>query len=247
MGSAIYEFIKTENDVLVFDPYKVQENSMVKNVDSIQAIAQECEFIILAVKPGKIAEVVMEIESFGLKHRLISIAAGIKYSLIKSIIRQDSLVVRLMPNLPLTIGKGAIGYYGDKELYHDVIDLFAKMGMLSAMESEKLMDAFTALAGSGPAFVFSFIQALAEGGVKSGLTYQESLAISIETVIGSSLLLKNELNKSVDAHPIALRNKVTSPGGTTIYGLAEMESGGFNSCVINSVYAAYLRSIEMGK
>ncbi len=242
MGLPIYTSLKknVNFEVKGFDPFQ-------KNIPDLETdlkkATSNAEIIILAVKPDKILEV---IEKFTVERKIISIAAGISLSTIEKKNYYGSKLVRLMPNLPLQISKGCMGYYGDKEIYSDVIEIFTDLGLLIELQNENLIDSFTALAGSGPAFVFSFVQSLAEGGVKSGLSYNDALKISIQTILGSTEFLQKEYEEK-KSHPMDLRNKVTSAGGTTIFGLSEWEKNGTSFGISESVYQAKLRSDELKK
>lgn len=243
MGYAIYKVLSIQYEVIAYDPYKASTLKDVKFEDNQYDVYNEMDIIILCVKPGQILELVKNIPE---KKTILSIAAGISWKNLKDASRQNS-VVRLMPNLPLKIFMGCIAYFGDREAYPIVRELFGKLGMIVQMDSDSQMDAFTGLAGSGPAFVFEFLQSLAEGGVKSGLTYPDALRISLQTIKGSIALMERELEKNPEAHPEAYKNKVTSPGGTTIHGISAMEKGNFRYSVMDAVYSAYLRASEIGK
>jgi pyrroline-5-carboxylate reductase len=163
----------------------------------------------------------------------------------RSNLPDGSLIIRTMPNLPLMVGEGCLGYYGDEKLYPALEEIFQEMGMIKRLSNEKLLDAVTGLSGSGPAFVFSFLHAMAEGGVKSGLTYTDSLDLALQTIKGSIEYFSREKQKNPNLHPGELRNRVTSPAGTTIYGLAEWEKNSVSSGIIESIFQAYLRSKQL--
>ena len=241
MGSAIYRGLSNEFEKVAFDIQKKNDSS-INYCDTIQDCINQSQILILAVKPNQIEDILTQFNS---PKTIISIAAGIQYSFIKDKAPIGSQVIRTMPNLPIVYGKGVLAYYGDTEAYDTVEKIFSKLALTFALEKEIQMDAITGLSGSGPAFVFSFIQALAEGGVKSGLSYKQSLEVAIETVIGSAEYLKKEMQEKASTHPMELRNRVTSPGGTTIHGLAEWEKNAVNSGIIESVYQAYLRSKDL--
>lgn len=248
MGSAIYESINDNFEIYAYDPYKSKENSntTMQFFENFSDILDNCEILLVCVKPNVVKEI---LEKVNKPKKIFSIAAGISLHNLKNYItdteiRSQSKFIRLMPNLPMTVSKGCIGFMGDEEVYPEVYEVFSKLGLLVQVDSEKQMDAITGLSGSGPAFVFSFIQALAEGGVKSGLPYKNALELSIQTVIGSALYLSEEVKKG--EHPYSLRNKVTSPGGTTIFGLDKLEEGRFTHTVMNSVYSSFKKSMELG-
>lgn len=239
MGYPIYKSIHSEFTVICYDPYSKRED--IKFQADLSRLEEDSEILIICVKPDKVSEILKHLKS---PKKIISIAAGITLNKLKEFSPPNSQIVRIMPNLPLQIKEGCIGYIGDKGIYSDVKSIFEKLGLLIELSSEAVIDAFTGLAGSGPAFVFSFIQALAEGGVKSGLSYSDSLKLSIQTVKGSAMLLEEEL-KLQDTHPMELRNKVTSAGGTTIFGLDKLEENKFHFGVMNAVFAAFKRAEEL--
>ncbi len=238
MGYPIYRAIQNEFKVTCYDPYSKRQDI---NFETDFTKLEECEILIVCVKPDKIVETLRQIKS---PKKIFSIAAGINLDKLRENSPANSLIVRLMPNLPLQIKEGCMGFIGDKEAYEDVRAIFAKLGLLLELSSEVAIDAVTGLSGSGPAFVFSFIQALAEGGVKSGLTYSDALNLSIQTVKGSAMLLEEDLRVN-NTYPGELRNKVTSPGGTTIFGLDKLEENNFHYAVMNAVFAAFKRAEEL--
>ncbi|RHX77755.1 pyrroline-5-carboxylate reductase [Leptospira yasudae] len=244
MGGAIYLSLKERypKQVLGYDPY-MTSNQKIELVSSWEEFSAKSDVIIVCVKPGKVAELLGQIKT---SKKIISVAAGIGTETLRKNLPNGSQVVRVMPNLPLLVSEGAIGYFGDRDLYETVTEIFQSLGHSVELGSESLLDAVTGLSGSGPAFVFKFIQALAEGGVLSGLGYQEALDLSIQTVIGSAELLRKERKKDPSTHPEVWKNKVTSPGGTTIAGLAELEKNGFTDSILQAVKAATKRSQELG-
>lgn len=244
MGSAIWKALSGEKDLLIYDPYVTQFPSNAEHTEDLHDFIMKSDIIILCVKPDKIKEFLSEIKT---PKKIISIAAGITLSSIKNSLPEGSSAARLMPNLPLTAGQGAIGYISDGKLRETTVGLFSKLGLLVEVAKEELMNSVTGLSGSGPAFVFSFIQALAEGGVKSGLSYDQALRLAVQTVKGSAVYMEEELAKDKSLHPGALRNRVTSPGGTTVYGLEKLEENAFHFAVMNAVFAAFKRSEELGK
>ncbi|MBK8394537.1 MAG: pyrroline-5-carboxylate reductase [Leptospiraceae bacterium] len=239
MGYPIYKSISNEFTITCYDPFSNRTD--IEFSATLSDLEIKSEVIIVCVKPDKIAEVLKKLT---LPKKIISIAAGITLNKLKEFSPPDSQIVRIMPNLPLQIKEGCMGYIGDKSIYPDVKSIFEQLGLLIELSSEDAMDAFTGLAGSGPAYVFSFIQALAEGGVKSGLSYSDALKLSLQTVKGSAMLLEEEF-KSKDTHPMLMRNKVTSAGGTTIYGLEKLEENKFHFGVMSAVFEAFKRSNEL--
>ena len=243
MGGAIYESVKGKFTTFLYDPMRTSTAEYHYETD-FDGFIEKSDVILLSVKADKVIETLKRIKK---PRSVFSVAAGISLAILCENLPTSSKVTRLMPNLPLTVGEGVIGYIGDRETYPDVISIFSGIGLLKEVLSEESLNAITGLSGSGPAFVFSFIQALAEGGVKSGLSYSDALRISIKTVKGSAILLEKELEKNPDLHPYTLRNKVTSPGGTTIFGLDALEKGSFTFSVIDAVFSAFERAKELGK
>jgi pyrroline-5-carboxylate reductase len=175
---------------------------------------------------------------------MVSIAAGITLAKLCEGLKSNR-VVRVMPNTPALIGKGASAYSlgpeataADGEL---VGQLLGAVGQAFWVD-EKLLDAVTGLSGSGPAFVYVMIEALSDGGVRVGLPRDVATALAAQTVRGAA-----EMVVTTGEHPAVLKDKVASPGGTTIAGLAALESGGLRAALIAAVEAATKRSAELGK
>ncbi|TGL61669.1 pyrroline-5-carboxylate reductase [Leptospira sarikeiensis] len=245
MGGAIYRSLQSRKiDVIGFDPYldPKKAEGMILESDWSQ-FQKKADLIILAIKPADVAKTLKTLES---PKAILSVAAGIDTGTLTSSSPNGSKVVRIMPNLPILVGKGALGYYGDKDLYESLKEIFSPISYCLELSKEELLDAVTGLSGSGPAYVLRFIQSLAEGGVASGLAYAQSLELAIHTVSGAAELLSKELEKNPETHPEVLKNKVTSPGGTTIAGLEELEKNQFPFAIISAVKRATERSKELG-
>jgi len=210
------------------------------------AVSRESDILLLAVKP-QIAHVVLsQLDgAFAGGTLLISIMAGITCTTIERFFSMPVKLVRVMPNTPALALAGASALAaGSSTTEADLAcaeEIFARVGTTCRV-SEKLLDAVTGLSGSGPAYVLTFIEALADGGVKAGLPRETALALATQTIIGTAMLLQQ-----TGEHPAVLRDKVTSPGGTTIAGLHALENGAFRASLINAVEAATNRSIELGK
>lgn len=215
-------------------------------VATAREAAAGAQTIILAVKPQDVGTVASEIDMhIGAETLIISIAAGIPTKYIESRLPHGTKVLRAMPNTPALIGAGVTAIC--RGLHASAEDMAAAKTILSnigAVEiiKEELMDAVTALSGSGPAYVFLFIEALIEAGVREGLPRDTSSELALHTVLGSAQLMKE-----TKTHPGLLREMVTSPGGTTAAGLAELEIGGLKAAVLAAIDAANKRSIELGK
>ena len=176
---------------------------------------------------------------------VISIAAGIPISRFLEKFSEKAKIIRVMPNTPCLVGSGASALCSSKDTEEEdisiALELFSSVGIVERVP-ESLMDAVTGLSGSGPAYVFQFIEALSDAGVRVGLTREQSLKLAAQTVYGSSRLLLE-----TGEHPGKLKDMVTSPGGTTIAGIHALEKGGIRSTVIDAVVAATNRSNELGK
>lgn len=207
----------------------------------------ECSVIILAVKP-QIMNKVLDDSKNQVKdhHLLITVAAGLPISFYEEQIGLDSCkVIRVMPNTPALVMQGASAVCRNDAVTDDELKLATEIldGVgLSIVLEEKHLDAVTGLSGSGPAYVFSFIEAMIDGGVKMGLTRDTAQQLTTQTILGSVKLLEQS-----QEHPAVLRSKVTSPGGTTIAGLHVLEKHGFSGIIMEAIQAATNRSIELGK
>lgn len=225
---------------LLTERYKVVVNS------DNSGVAKASGVLLLAIKPQMAAAVLPELrDSIEESTLLVSIMAGVTTSAIEAAIQKSTRVVRVMPNTPALVMEGASalcrGKYADTDDLTLAEAIFAQVGSTCRVE-EKLLDAVTGLSGSGPAYVLAFLEALADGGVKNGLPRDTALALAAQTIMGTA-----RLYLETGEHPAALRDKVTSPGGTTIAGLHALEQGCFRSSVINAVDAATSRSKELGK
>ena len=204
------------------------------------------DIVILAVKPQIVDLVVKEIaKKIGKAKLLVSVAAGVPLSRIENHLAKGARVVRVMPNIPCVVGAGASCYAGgahatakDLERVGSILNSF---GIGLPLE-EKYLDAVTGLSGSGPAYVFLFIEALADGGVQVGLTREVALKLALQTVYGAARMALEG-----GKHLGQLRDEVTSPGGTTIAGLYALEKGGMRGTVMEAVLQATRRSQALGK
>ncbi|PJZ70324.1 pyrroline-5-carboxylate reductase [Leptospira perolatii] len=246
MGGAIYNSLQERKEkVFGYDPYLSQSKQAKIDLESDwNEFLKKSEILILAVKPNEVSKILKSLNS---SKKILSVAAGIDTHTLRNASPPGSQVVRIMPNLPLLVGAGALGYFGEKELYELVQKIFSPISYCLEVSKEELLDAVTGLSGSGPAYVLKFIQSLAEGGVSVGLTYAQSLELSLQTVLGTTKLFLREREANPDSHPEALKNRVTSPGGTTIAGLEALEQGAFSHSVISAVKRATERSKELGR
>ncbi len=185
-------------------------------------------------------------------HLVISIAAGVRIATLEAALGAGARVVRVMPNTPCLIQQGASAYAlgasaspADADLVHA---LLSSVGLAVQVE-EKMMDAVTGLSGSGPAYVFMMIEALADGGVAAGLPRDTALALAAQTVAGAAAMVFQGGDDAAIlgmVHPGILKDKVASPAGTTIAGICELESSGVRGAFIRAVKAAAKRSEELG-
>ncbi|HXE98238.1 MAG TPA: pyrroline-5-carboxylate reductase [Dongiaceae bacterium] len=206
--------------------------------------AQWGEVVILAIKPQQAESVLDQIERAVSPDKLvISIMAGVPSTKIEANLAPGCRVIRTMPNTPALIGAGATAVCSGRKASPDDLDLarqiFALTGTAVTVE-EKLMDAVTGLSGSGPAYVFTFIEALSDAGVKNGLPREVAARLAAQTVLGAARMVVE-----TGEHPCLLKEKVTSPGGTTIAALHVLECGGFRGVVMDAVEAATSRSKEL--
>jgi len=202
--------------------------------------------LILAVKPDQVAGVLSELKSaWTKKHLLISIAAGVTISKIENLLPTGSRVIRVMPNTPALVGESASAFALGKNATPADAELAKKL--LSAVGvalqvKESLLDAVTGLSGSGPAYVYQFIEALSDGGVAAGLPRDISTKLAAQTVLGAAKMVLQ-----TGQHPGALKDQVTSPGGTTIEGLHALEKGKMRATVMSAVRAAAEKSKKLGQ
>ena len=217
----------------------------------IQVGGQNCEavawgdVVVLAVKPQVLDVVLQEIGSELAKALVVSVVAGVPIRRIAEACGQSTRVIRTMPNTPAMVHAGmtalAIGAGVDADDVACAQQIFESVGKVVMVE-ERLMDAVTGLSGSGPAYVFLAIEALADGGVKMGLPRETAGLLAAQTVLGAARMVLE-----TGQHPARLKDQVTSPGGTTIAGLHQLEQGGLRATLINAVEAATKRSQELGR
>lgn len=212
-------------------------------------VAATSDILFLAVKPQQMPAVLAELRTqVSGKQLIISIAAGIRLAKLNDGLadpsRKEPLrLVRVMPNTPCLVGASASGYcVGSATSAEDgqlVAQLLSAVGKAIQVE-EKLLDAVTGLSGSGPAFVYVLIEALSDGGVRMGLPRDVASTLAAQTVLGAAQMVL-----TTGEHPAVLKDRVASPGGTTIAGLQALEAGGFRGALIAAVEAATKRSIEL--
>lgn len=216
-------------------------NLTAENLDVVRG----CDIIVLAIKPQIVDAVVTAIApEFTPDKLLISILAGVATTTFEEILGGAPRVVRAMPNTPALVGEGATGLcrgrFARPEDLAYARRLFETFGIVRLVSEEQL-DAVTGLSGSGPAYIFTVIEALADGGVQEGLPRDTALALAIQTVLGAAHLLKES-----GEHPALLRDKVCSPAGTTIAAVRVLEEKGLRAALMAAVSCATRRSRELG-
>jgi pyrroline-5-carboxylate reductase len=214
--------------------------------NNLDAVA-DSDIVIYAVKPQIMAAVLNETaKKLDMSKLIISIAAGVPMEAIESCLNKKLRLIRVMPNIAAAVKEAATAIAAGKHASEDDIKLamtiFNSIGKTVFIPENYLMDAITGLSGSGPAYIFLIVEAMADAGVKVGLSRQEALYLSAQTVLGAAKMLIE-----TQEHPGQLRDRVASPGGTAIAGLASLESGGLRTTLINAVEVATNRSKELGQ
>lgn len=212
----------------------------------LSAAAEISEILLLCVKPQTLASVLQTIKpAIRPNHLVISIVAGVRIEFIQQMLGIKLGIVRAMPNIAATVDEGAAALaYGEHvsvEQQRIAKSIFEAVGD-AVVVSEDQLDAVTGLSGSGPAYIYMVIEAMIDGGVKMGLSRDIATKLAIQTVLGSA-----KLAKTSRLHPAILRDQVTTPGGTTINAIHELESHGLRAMLINAVVTATERSKELSK
>ncbi len=238
----------TPDRVSFYDPDALRSRGFsdlgCRSESSGPAVVRSSDIVILAVKPGAVRAVVEAARGEG-NPLWLSVAAGIPCAAIESAAGGEARVVRAMPNTGALVGASATalckGHAASDEDLAQAELLIGTVGSVSIVP-ESLMNAVTGLSGSGPAYVMMFIEALADGGVKAGLPRDVALRLATETVRGAASLVAE-----TGQHPAIIKDRVTSPGGTTIAGIAALEAHGFRAATIGAVTAATARADEMSR
>jgi pyrroline-5-carboxylate reductase len=209
-------------------------------------VAKFANVLILAVKPDQVSGALAEIRDVtNEKHLLISIAAGVTLAKLEAGLGDDARAIRVMPNTPALVGSSATGFALGKSATSTDAEiatkLFSAVGVAFQVK-ESLLDAVTGLSGSGPAYVYLFIESLSDGGVAAGLPRDIATKLAAQTVLGAARMVLE-----TGQHPGALKDMVTSPGGTTIEGLHELEKGKLRGTVMSAVRAATDKSKKLGQ
>lgn len=250
IGGILKKGLYAPADILIYDILKDRSVELsktfgVKTVPSAEQLLSEVSTVVLAIKPAIISPVVNELKDVLKDKLIISIAAGIPIEAVVNVLGEEARIIRVMPNTPALVGEGASVLAESAACSDEDVEsakaIFCAVGMCAVME-ERLLNAVTALSGSGPAFCFMFIEALSDGGVKAGLPRDEAMTLAAATLKGAAAMVL-ETGK----HPGVLKDMVTSPSGTTIEGVSVLESRGFRSAVTDAVYAAYKRACDLAE
>ena len=211
-------------------------------------IASECDFIFLGVKPNVIVDVVAPLRNSLIKNPravIVSMAAGVKIENLEAITPKGTKIIRIMPNTPVTVGLGMITWCAGEAVNIEDKSSFLKIlshaGVLDEISEDKI-DAATAVAGCGPAFVYMFIDALAKGGELCGLDRGAAIKYACQTLRGAAQMVE-QTGKT----PEQLKNEVCSPGGSTIEGVKALENGGIDKLCVDAVSASYAKNKTLGK
>jgi pyrroline-5-carboxylate reductase len=225
---------------------RFQEQTGCPAIADNREVVNASDVLVLAVKPQTMPGLLDDIRNYvTARHLVISIAAGITLKQLADGVCANHRLARVMPNTPCLVGESAAGFAVGPGARPDdtalVEKLFNAVGKAFALP-EPLLDAVTGMSGSGPAFVYVMIEALADGGVRMGLPRDAALTLAAQTVLGSARMVLE-----TKQHPMVLKDAVASPGGTTIAGLHALERGGFRAAVMDAVEAATRRSTELGQ
>ena len=256
MGGALVRGVvesgfRPAEDILAFDPdtsrlEALQRETGIRACRDAASAVREAGTVVLCVKPALACPLARELApEMGPDRLLISIAAGVRIADLRSALPDGAAVIRAMPNTPATIRRAATAICAGEGVTREQLELaeglFGSVGITVIVE-ERLMDAVTGLSGSGPAFIFTVIEALADGGVSQGLPRDVALKLAAQTCAGAADLVMRS-----GQHPAQLRDQVASPGGTTIAGIAELERGGLRPALIGAVQAAARRAKELSE
>ncbi len=223
-----------------------EKYSVKTTTDNIEVVTA-ADIVIYAIKPQIMATVLKETaDHLDMSKLIISIAAGVPLAAIESLLDKDLRLIRVMPNVAVAVREGATaiaaGGHATDEDIQLATAIFDSVGKTIFLKENYLMDAITGLSGSGPAYIFMIVDALADAGVKMGLSRKDAQVLSSQTILGAAKLLLE-----TRSHPGELKDSVTSPGGTAIAGLHTLEKGGLRTTLINAVEAATNRSKELGE
>jgi len=251
-GALVRARAKAEGEVLIFDRHPEKLEALMKATGAMSAtleqICGECDYIFLGVKPQAMAAMLESAKPYLAARQdrfiLVTMAAGLTMSAIQSLAGGSYPVIRIMPNLAAAIGESMTLWCSSGTTAEENAAFLESMqhsGRFMEL-SEGLIDAGSALSGCGPAYVFMFIEALADGAVSIGIKRPAALELAAQTVLGSAKLMME-----TGRHPDELKDAVCSPGGTTIAGVLRLEEGAFRSDCAQAVIAAYEKTLKLKK
>ena len=243
--------LTTADDLIASDPLEPARQAFARDVGAKTTafnpdVLKFAHVVLLAVKPDQVMDLLAEVRRhFTENHLLLSIAAGVPIAKLEAGLGSDARVIRVMPNTPALVGASASAYALGKAAGAEdgqlALKLFSAVGVAYPVK-ESLLDAVTGLSGSGPAYAFVMIEALSDGGVAAGLPRDIATKLAAQTLLGSAKMVLE-----TGQHPGALKDAVTSPGGTTIEGLHELERGGVRAALISAVRAATDKAKKLGQ
>ena len=254
MGGALARAVLKNADAKVYvsDYIAEKAEAFAKETGAIATdnidIASSCDFIFLAVKPANFPATLEPLVNAFAKNKdsaIVTIAAGLSLEKVGAMVGGNHPIIRIMPNTPVLLGKGMITWCKNAFVSDEQSDKFVSMLQFAGkldMIDEKLIDAASAVAGCGPAFVYMFIEALADGAVECGLPRDKAMAYAAETLIGAS-----EMVLKTGKHPGQLKDEVCSPGGSTIEGVKALEDAKFRAATASAIIAAYEKTKKLGK
>lgn len=247
MGGAYIKAL--DKELFFYEPNKsraieLEKETKGKSVENLEELLSKSDIIVLGVKPQILDKVLLELKTFDLSKKIIvTMVVGVKISHYQKYLG-DIKIVRTMPNTPVQIKEGVTGasfHRLDEAEKSVVTEMLETCGLVLEVEEEKL-DVITAISGSGPAYVFMLINALADGGVRLGLSKPEAIKVASQTFLGAAKMVIE-----TGMHPEVLKDMVTSPGGTTAQGLAKMEEYSMRSGMIETAKATYEKAKELGR
>ena len=250
LAKAAAKAVPGEN-IYLYDAFAEKSHALAQELGCHAGTMQEaakCSYVFLGVKPQMMETMFCELAPVLAQQGntvLVSMAAGVSIARIQQLAGGDCPVIRIMPNMPVSVGEGMILYDAADNVTADQLEGFlqcmAYSGKLDKLP-EELIDAGTSVSGCGPAFAFLFIEALTQGGVACGLSEEQAMLYAKQMLVGSAKLAMESAN-----HPAQLRQAVCSPGGSTIEGIYALQNGKFPETVIDAVKASFKRNQELGK
>lgn len=252
MAKALVEALsQTTKDILLANHTRSKAEKLAQEcgcqVGSNLEVAQQCDRILLGVKPHQMKAMLQEISPVLLERKpiLISMAAGISIAQIEDFVNEKLPVIRIMPNTPSAIGKGMIlickSDSVDESVYEDFIWDMQFAGLFDSID-ESLIDGASAISGCGPAFMYLFLEALADGGVQIGISKEKARMYAAQTMLGAASLVLES-----GKHPSQLKDEVCSPGGSTICGVEALEENRVRYAIMQAVESAYKKNKKLGK